>query len=419
MFLEDLFRRGTTLARFRLPPLGPKMDEFSEWLRAQRFSRHVMRRRIWQVSHFNQYLRRQGVRACQEVEKSHGERFIIRHLPRCCCGGRRGIKHVGASSSVRSFIDFLSERGLVSVASPSPPSYQKLLQEYLDYLKSERNLAERTLKAHREGSTALLEHLGAPVAERLAKLSPEQVLAFFIDCTRDAGTARRRLLQGVLRCFLRFGFQKGYLERDLSEALPPIRTYKLSGLPRGISEEDAQKTLKHIDRTTPAGRRDFAIIQLLHTYGVRGGQLRALRLEDIRWRENSIRFAAYKGGKEVIEPLTDEVGKSLFDYLRHARPQAPDPEVFLKLRAPHGPMRQPSAISMIVRERMRQAAVSPPKGTHAFRHGFATRMLQHGQSLKTIADLLGHRNLNTTFIYTKLDLETLKQVALEWPEFDQ
>ena len=147
MFLEDLFRRGTTLARFRLPPLGPKMDEFSEWLRAQRFSRHVMRRRIWQVSHFNQYLRRQGVRACQEVEKSHAERFIIRHLPRCRCGGRRGIKHVGASSSVRSFIDFLSERGLVSVASPSPPSYQKLLQEYLDYLKCERNLAERTLKA--------------------------------------------------------------------------------------------------------------------------------------------------------------------------------------------------------------------------------------------------------------------------------
>jgi len=90
-------------------------------------------------------------------------------------------------------------------------------------LKCERNLAERTLKAHREGSTALLEHLGAPVAERLAKLSPEQVLAFFIDCTQDAGADRRRRLQGVLRCFLRFGFQKGYLERDLAEAVPPIR----------------------------------------------------------------------------------------------------------------------------------------------------------------------------------------------------
>lgn len=161
-------------------------------------------------------------------------------------------------------------------------------------------------------------------------MSPEQVLAFFTNHTQDRGLSVRRCIQGTLRVFLSFCLKQGYLKRDLAQALPKIRTYKLSGVPRGVSEEDAHKSLACIDRTTPIGQRDFAIIQLLHTYGVRGGQLRALRLDDIQWREDRIRFRAHKGGKEVIEPLTDEVGESLLEYLRHGRPQAPYPEVFLR-----------------------------------------------------------------------------------------
>lgn len=218
-----------------------------------------------------------------------------------------------------------------------------------------------------------------------------------------------------MRSFLRFCHHKGYLEHDLAEAIPPIRRYKLSDVPRGVSDEDAQKTLQGIDRTTPVGRRDFAMIQLLHSYGVRGGQLRALRVDDIRWRENRIRFPASKGGKEVIEPLTEEVGESLLEYLRYGRPQAPHLEVFLTVHPPYRPL-STCRVSTMVAERMRNAAVSRPKGSHAFRHGFATRMLQHGQTIKTIADLLGHRNINTTFIYTKVDIETLRQLPLDWPE---
>ncbi len=117
-----------------------------------------------------------------------------------------------------------------------------------------------------------------------------------------------------------------------------------------------------------------------------------------------------------MEPLNEEVGESLLDYLRDGRPQALYPEVFLTVHPPYRPLRAASRVSTIVAERMRQAGVSRPKGSHAFRHGFATRMLQHGQSIKTIADLLGHRNINTTFIYTKVDIETLRQLPLDWPE---
>ncbi len=414
MVLEDLFRRPSTLARFRPPPLGPKMDGFCDWLRGQGCSAHGIRRRLRQVFHFNSYLRRGSVKDTQEVTTRHAERFVHEHLSRYHCGGRNRGR--GTPQSVRYLMDYLLERGLVAAPSPRCSPKQDYLQEYLDHLKSERHLAETTIKTHRMYVTPLLEELGAAPMKALQKLSPGQVLALLTNDARERLLSSRRNMYGALRSFLRFCHQKGYLERDLAEVIPPIRRYRLSDVPRGVSDEDARKTLQRIDRTTPAGQRDYAMIQLLHNYGARGSQLRALLIEDIRWRENRIRFRACKGGKEVIEPLTEEVGDSLLEYLRYGRARAPYPEVFLTIHPPYRPLRCASRVSAMVAERMRKAGVSRPTGSHGFRHGFATRMLQHGQSIKTIADLLGHRNINTTFIYTKVDIETLRQLPLDWPE---
>jgi site-specific recombinase XerD len=285
-------------------------------------------------------------------------------------------------------------------------------------LKSERNLAERTIKRNQHYLVPFLEDLGPDVArERLPRLSPSHVERFFVKHSEKVGPESRRGVQAFLRTFLRFCLKRGYLERDLSQAVPKIRKYKLSHVPRGPSEEEIRKILGGIDRTTPVGRRDFAILQLLASYGVRGGQVRALKLEDIQWREERIRFSAMKGGKEVLEPLTEEVGESLLDYLRHGRPEATYPEVFLTARPPFKPLTDPSTVTLLARQRMRRAGVSGyPMGSHAFRHAFATCMLKKGQSLKTIADMLGHRNINTTFIYTKVDLVALRQLPLLWPE---
>jgi len=416
MVLEDLFRRPSALRRFRLPPLGPEMDGFCSWLQPQGFSRYVLRRRVWQASHFNQCLRRWGINACQDVQSSHAERFIEQHLPRCRCrGGLRGSR-AGAQSTVRSLIEYLCQRGLLARSPPPAGPYDEVLQPYLDYLKGERHLAPKTLQNHRAHVTELLGEIGLPTLPRLNRLSPEQVLSFFTKHAEDTSPSQRRCLQGGVRSFLRFCLHQGYLERELSQAIPRLRTYQLCDVPRAISEADAHKTLACIDRTTPVGRRDFAILLMLYTYGVRGGQLRALRLQDIEWSQNRLRVPAAKGGKEIVLPLTEEVGESLLEYLCHARPQVPYREVFLTAQAPLRPL-QASAVSPMVAQRLHAADVHPRRaGSHGFRHGFATRMLQSGQSLKAIADLLGHRNINTTFLYTKVDLAALHQLPLEWPE---
>ena len=417
MVLEDFFPRHSAVQRFRLPPLGSETDGFCEWLCGQGYSRYVLRRHVWKVSSFNQYLRRRHVTDFQQVERSLAEQFISNDLLRFRRGECSKSSHAATSGAVHSFLYYLSVRGILVACQDTPLPYQELLDEFLDYLESKCNLTETSVKRHCRSLTPFLEDLGADAApERLHKLSAQRIQKLFAKYTQQKSHSTRRAIQGALRKFLRFCRQKGYTQRDLAQAVSPIRTYKLSGVPRGVSEEDARKVLGSIDRT-PIGLRDNAIIQLLYTYGVRGGQVRALALGDIRWRQNQIRFRALKGGKQVVQPLTDEVGESLLEYLRHGRPKATCPEVFLTARAPFGPLRDSSIVSLIIANRMRKAGVNgSPKGSHAFRHAFATRMLKGGQSLKTIADMLGHRLINTTFIYTKVDLETLKQLPLQWPE---
>ncbi len=417
MVLEDLFCRPSALARFRLPPLGPQMDGFCDWLQPQGFSRGTLRRRIWQASHFNQCLRNWSVKACQGVSSAHGERFLHRHLPHCRCRGGLRCARAGAHGAVHSLIEYLSQHALLAESQPPDTPYQEVLQRYLHYLRCERHLSETTVKNHRVHLIPFLESLGTPLAAQLQRLSPEQLLAYFTQRSQHSAPSRPRLLQGVLRRFCRFCLHEGYLERDLQAAIPPLRHYRLGTVPQGINAEDARKTLQCIDRTTAIGRRDFALILMLHTYGVRGGQLRALRVHDIDWRGGRIRFPAAKGGKEVLVPLTDEVAQGLVEYLRQGRAQAPYPEVFLTAQPPFRPLRCPATVSLRVAQRMREAGVALPRaGSHSFRHGFATQMLEKGQSMKTIADLLGHRNINTTFIYTKVDFNTLRQLPLEWPE---
>lgn len=419
MALEDLFRSDSAIKRYRLPPLGSEIDEFSEWLRRQGYCRAVLRFSIWKVSGFNQYLRRRGIKDCREVKNSHAERFIRNQLTDYRRGACSKQSQRQTASSVRHFLKYLSNRRDLSSASPenSQPD-QGLLEGYLNYLKCNRNLAQSTIRGYQFYLSPFIDDLGPDaVLDHLSSLSPERVQSLLAKYERTGVRTVNRHMLSALRIFFRYCAQQGYIRHDLAQAIPRVRTYKLSGVPRAVSEEDAKKVLSRIDRTTPKGQRDFAIIQLLYTYGVRGCQVRALKLQDIEWRKGHIRFSGAKGGKEIVEPLTELVGESILQYVRHGRPKAPFPEVFLTTKAPIHPLSKPGVVTALVRQRMSQTEVSGPiRGSHAYRHAFATRMLTKGQSLKTIADMLGHLHINTTFIYTKVDLEMLKQLPLEWPK---
>ena len=392
-------------------PLGVEADGFCKWLHEQGYSRSVMRSHIAKVSQFNWYLRYLGIKDCSEVQELHADRFISRLSSK---HGRIFSGH--PSAAIRCLMKYLSIRGILS-STAQTPSYEGVLNAYTADLRHHRGLVDSTIKIYRHYLTPFLQSLdGKDILESLSEVSPQQVHAFFAKQSQGKADTTRGQIQATLRTFFSFCARQGYVVGHLTDAVPKVFRYRLANVPRHICEQSAQKLLESIDRSTSAGQRYYAIVLLLHTYGVRGAQIRSLRLEDIQWRQSRIRFRSCKGGKEIIDPLTDAVGESLLDYLRYGRPKTVYREVFLTDRAPVHPMKADNLYIMIA-ARMRCLGITGTVlGPHGFRHGFATRMLNGGQSLKTIADMLGHRDINSTFIYTKIDFETLKKLPLDWPE---
>lgn len=416
MALEQVFKCPGTQAKLRAGTLGEIVEGFCRWLLGHGFSQERVQSHILNISHFDAYLAQQSTLPPKVISSKDVDTFLRRY-PLTLAARERGKTHIRyIRFSVNRFVEYLREEELFDPL-PKLEIYQPVLDAYLEWMRTYQHAASETVEVRRHLLTQFLKWLGPKAnVQALSKLNSEEVERFFLQYAQRMGQSRRRLMQATLRTFFRFCHHQGHIQRPLDYAVPALRTYKLATLPRGLTEAQAQKILQCPDRRTDAGRRDYAILQLLYSYGVRRGQVRALRLADINWAENQILFKASKHGKDSLLPLTVEVGESLLDYLHHARPHYPYPEAFLTSKAPYRPLCG-CAISEMVSQHIRKAGIDiPHRGAHVFRHGFATRMLQNGNSLKSIADVLGHRHLQSTFIYTKVDFNALSQVALQWPQ---
>jgi len=254
----------------------------------------------------------------------------------------------------------------------------------------------------------------------LSELNPASIRSFIFDYADGHGPGSCKWMQFALRSFLRFCHRQGLLSCDWSAVVPAMRAFKLATVPRVIDADQIRCLLESIDRSSAAGKRDYAMILLLSTYGVRGVQLRHLQCSDIHWREDRLCFPAAKGGHPLTFPLVDEAGAGLLDYLREGRPEVSVPQVFLTLRTPFTALRHSGSLSGIIAKRLREAGIvlpeESPRGSHLFRHSLASRLLEKGHGLKHIADLLGHRYLDSTLIYTKIDLGALHSMAAPWPK---
>ena len=228
----------------------------------------------------------------------------------------------------------------------------------------------------------------------------------------------RKSLALNLRSFLRYLHGAGRVSRDLSPAVSAPTLYAFESIPSALRPEDVRAVLSMArkDRTAK-GRRDFAILTLLATYGLRAGEITALRLDDIDWRHGVLRIRHSKTGAQSVLPLLEPVGNALLDYLRHGRPRSTAREVFLRSRAPYRPFHDGSSLHASVAHRLAAAGIcgAGKHGPHAFRHAHAVSLLRAQVPLKVIGDLLGHRATDSTAVYLKLATADLRAVALEVP----
>lgn len=415
MTLECVFVCSRTISKLRSGPLGNLLDGYCDWLLDDGFNIGTIRNHLSKVSHLNSYL--DEVKAGQPPLTAKDIKGFFKAYPlRARSQKPLGYCFRNIQWSINRFVKYLCHLQLYDPLVELP-IFQPLLDSYLKWMRDYQHAVSGTLDRRSQSLKQFLKWLGSQATfAGMSELTPEIVEHFFLSYTKKMGHSARRSMQSTLRTFFRFCLQQGFILRPLDCAVPTLRTYKLATVPHGLTDKQAQKVLKTINRSNNAGRRDYAICQMLYTYGVRGGQIRALRLQDIDWTADQIFFKALKNGKDSMLPLTDDVGQSLLDYLQNARPPCDHQEIFITTRAPYHPLLDSNTISSIISRNIIVAGVNcHSKGAHAFRHNFATRMLQKGHSLKEIADVLGHRHLETTFIYTKVDFTTLKQVGLAWP----
>jgi integrase/recombinase XerD len=293
-----------------------------------------------------------------------------------------------------------------------------ILGHYLSFLKTTQGLADATLvlrRLHVEPFLRSIEPTG--VLADLCGLSPSTVHDYIITVSKPLTRASRKHLVSGLRSFLRFAHANGLIERSLVDAVPVILTRKLDRLPQTIPWEDVEKLLTMPDRATLTGKRDYAILRLVAAYGVRIGQAIHLRIGDIDWHQKLICFPADKGCKPLCFPILPEVAEALLRYLRDRGEASSIEEVFLTVRGAPRPLGVNNHLGSALKSYYRRAGLRATRcGAHPIRHAFATRLMERGTPIKDIADLLGHRSIETTFLYTKVDLERLRTLAAEWPE---
>jgi integrase/recombinase XerD len=305
---------------------------------------------------------------------------------------------------------------MLEVIGPDATLRRAICHDYETWLRDERGLATASIDALMwEARYFLAWQLERGGASSLMKLSVQDIDLYMEGRTPGL---RRKSLKDVaerLRSLLRYMYRTGHVPTDLAPHVIAPLLYAYEGVPSTLDCSQIVAVLETTrNDTSPMGLRDYAMLQLLATYGLRSGEIRRLRLEDIDWRAESLRVRHSKTGTCSYLPLMAPVGEALLDYLRQGRPKTDRREVFIRSRAPYRPLRN---LYSEIRRRLSAAGVKPPGkcGPHIFRHARAVELLRASVPRKIIGDLLGHRSTESTIPYLKLATEDLRAIALDVP----
>ncbi len=384
---------------------------FAQQMQAKGYAAGSLKESTRLVRGFAAWLDQRGIEG-----RSLSSKHIVAYLEDRSQTHRR---RCGEAFTLHSFVRFVvpddhatTSTGPIAAISPS----QRVRREFEQYLLHERGLAAASIRLYGDSVGRFLESIFAAAEVRLGQLTAPDVTRFVqTEAARLHHPKRSQVMTTALRSFLQYGLYCGNIVIDLHTCVPTVANWSMAGIPRSISPDQVHSLLEGCDRQGATGRRDYAMLVLISRLGLRASEVVNLTLDDFDWTEGALRI---RGPAQRVDhlPLPADVGAALVDYLRHARPDCASRNVFLRSRAPLRALLGPSAVSCIVFRALRRAGIdSPTKGAHLLRHSLATQMLGGGASLSEIAEILRHRNPQTTTIYAKVDLVSLQTLALAWP----
>jgi site-specific recombinase XerD len=296
-----------------------------------------------------------------------------------------------------------------------PAPMNRTLRDYELYCRDRLHLRPTTLRERMREIAIFADFLGSRNITFFDQIQPADLCAFVTSQHRLVAKSVSRIVSDV-RGFLRFLLLRGLLQRDLSHVLPVVHVPRDATVPSVWDPELVTRLLEVVDRTSPKGKRDYAILLLACRLGLRVSDIRTLCLDDLKWETATIEIKQSKTLAPLCLPLTEEVGEALIEYLRLGRPQSGHREVFLTLNAPFQPFCETANLYHIVENWKARAGIrfrTPQRhGLHSLRHTLATRLLHEQTPFQVISDILGHASTASTLIYAKADVEALRTAAL-------
>jgi len=405
--LEQLFTHRRAAPRLRWSPLGPWLDSFVERLSGLGYTPGSCRLYVVLAADFGRWMADHDVPVA-EIDESVIDAYVEQ---------RKAQRERRRAASTHLLAHLRAE----GVAQPRPvladlSPVTAHCQRYAAYMRKERGAAEGTIEGYVAVVRELLvQRFGADNMD-LAALTASDIGDYLVRRAGTLSPKRVAYLATALRSFLRFLFVQGETPTDLTVATLTAQTRNPVSVPRYLSPADVDRLLDTCDPSTPAGRRNRAILLLLVRLGLRAGEVAALELDDIRWRSGEI---VVHGKGNVVDriPLLSAVGKAIALYLTNDRPaEAPTRRVFLRLCAPVRGLAGRGAVSTVVRVGLERAGLQPAaRGAHLLRHTLGTRLIRAGASMTEIAEVLRHHSPGSAAVYAKVDFEALRALAQPWP----
>jgi len=406
---KQVFSNSVVEAKHRLEFLGAYFDYYVHWMVSNGYSDNTIRDNIERVTFFGRYLRENNI-AISQLGGSSGLELLKLYRHDC---KSKGLEY--RCLGVKRYLQVLSKAGVIESLPIKSSLFLPLTKRYVTFLEKNGNLAEGTIHRNMDWVEKFLRFLeGNNIPDTTFEIAD---IDNFIEFESKRLKRRpHRSIVSALRSFIRVLHNTGKMDTDFSCLISTPRSYKLQSLPAVLTWPEVMKVLNCINRSTQTGVRNYAIMLFLTAYGLRAGEVAQMKLDDIDWRKETIHIVQRKMGKDLWLPLIPAAGKAVLEYLKHCRPPCKHRELFLSVKAPLKPIGTGS-ISHVVRRHIQIAGFNPPQyGAHMIRHSFATHLIRQGASLKEIGDILGHRRLESTHIYTKTAVDNLREVALEVPE---
>jgi site-specific recombinase XerD len=413
--IEKYFKKPETWDRIRACWLFEQIERYIVWLNEQGYTPCNVYRRVPILLSFAAFAWDRGGRSVRGLPR-HVQPFIDRYL-------RDRRKHITSKRTrsqiagearvpVEQMMRMVLPGFIGSGDRRRPFPFESEVPGFLNHLRQERGVTPKTVESYSIILRSFETYLMRIGLSAITDLSPSILTAFVTERGLVLGKASIAELCSLLRVFLRYAHREKLIARDLSGGVHGPRNYRLATIPRSIPWADVQRMLDAVDRRSACGKRDYAILLLLVTYGLRSREVAGLTLDDLDWPQERLRVPERKAGHSTAYPMSPIVGEAIVDYLKDGRPQTKNRSLFFRIPAPQRPCGA-ACVSNRASYYLAKAGIAVPRpGSHTLRHACIQRLVDARFSLKTIGDYVGHASPNSTRIYAKVDVESLRELAL-------